>query len=1096
MNIMRFVSARIFAAALCLAPFAAAMAQPAPAVPPIGAAARTQAGINPNYPNASDAAYGIVNDGQEGLPVLFTTTTSSAQLEISGTYYFQGVTLNDAGTAQLVATLPAGVTFPSTIVPNASNTYSVATHCGANVAQKFSSVSVAGQTVTLTLENGTTPTCSNETPGWFVIWPSAGINSPAATNNGSQYSPANRSLVHGMLAAQIQASPGSNTITVLGPNASLTATQSGTVLTVSAITGRELVVGDVISGTGFTTETISSFSSGTGGTGTYNMSVSQAIGSATAMTATTSDFSAGVDYTQFSNMAQIRSQAVLFDGSGTCGPQHVRVNATLSPTQISVTGLSCAISGASYSQLWWGPMTFATTNAINTFNNTAKSMVGETCDLPNGNAGNTDYTSTISSIADPFHATFAGGNFGAANTVAFGRISCGTDNSGSATAGTGINGLMAATWSGTTKGSSVVYIPAGYSLLYLNPSYQGLGSVKLCTDSIGSAGRLIYAANNEMPIEPADCAPVPNPKISFARTLPPKALPPIAAGGTLTVDLVGDSNCVPGSNTLGEMGSSSEVIREQIQAAYPGRTVKINNRCIGSTTLAMFDVNTPACGSCGGPGIPPSSYLVTVAGWYTNPSATWASYVENDAPDLIVPWFTNDDCTFLWGSWWSVNTQFQSASWNSTAGKSPYVWWITPRPAIMQGNAGYTNNALNVCLNSNAMFMRSAILSGDYPAMNTSGALMGLIDLNVAENVAWTGWDPDQHELRRQLSMGFPNTLPNAGPRFQFPITWSAPVIDYGTGFYWQYAANITTAQFFGSSYYTGIKLPLGGGTLEAPATVGGSSSTVTFAYPGNELDVGYDSGSGNFNYIGYLFKVSATATCSISSGTLTKLVCTTSIAHEGMAYASVEVPGAGSSTCLFTAGSNCFEGQIQSVSADGKTLTFTGAASALSSGSVTIEMWHTFAGAAGTPVVSSASATIASSGTSGLQFFTQEQGHTVKVWANGPSYPDIYSGPVSRFGGPYTPIIDTMTHPATATSENNSFQTMSDGNPIATEDNGSFPTYTPTLDQTEMYGAWYGTPTAQAGISPYGGEGAAHADAIYAEQVMRRLLIQELALQ
>lgn len=57
---------------------------------------------------------------------------------------------------------------------------------------------------------------------------------------------------------------------------------TGTVLTISAVTNGALKVGDTISGTGVTAgTTIASLGTGTGGTGTYNVSVTQTVGSTT-----------------------------------------------------------------------------------------------------------------------------------------------------------------------------------------------------------------------------------------------------------------------------------------------------------------------------------------------------------------------------------------------------------------------------------------------------------------------------------------------------------------------------------------------------------------------------------------------------------------------------------------------------------------------------------------------------------------------------------------------------------------------------------------------------------------------------------------------
>lgn len=66
--------------------------------------------------------------------------------------------------------------------------------------------------------------------------------------------------------------------------ATFTATIATTVLTVSAVAAGVIAVGQTISGVGVTPgTTIISLGTGTGGTGTYNLSVSQTVGSATVM---------------------------------------------------------------------------------------------------------------------------------------------------------------------------------------------------------------------------------------------------------------------------------------------------------------------------------------------------------------------------------------------------------------------------------------------------------------------------------------------------------------------------------------------------------------------------------------------------------------------------------------------------------------------------------------------------------------------------------------------------------------------------------------------------------------------------------------------
>ena len=74
------------------------------------------------------------------------------------------------------------------------------------------------------------------------------------------------------------------TLTSTAPTAAFTASQSTTVLTVSAITAGNLGVGTQVYSAGVLVGTIISLGTGTGGTGTYNMNTSATVSSA-AMTA-------------------------------------------------------------------------------------------------------------------------------------------------------------------------------------------------------------------------------------------------------------------------------------------------------------------------------------------------------------------------------------------------------------------------------------------------------------------------------------------------------------------------------------------------------------------------------------------------------------------------------------------------------------------------------------------------------------------------------------------------------------------------------------------------------------------------------------------
>jgi hypothetical protein len=86
--------------------------------------------------------------------------------------------------------------------------------------------------------------------------------------------------------------------------ASFTATQSGTTLTVTAVGSGTLSVGDFVDGSGVDPATyITALGSGTGGTGTYTVSVSQTVGAPTAMTA----HAPGVTYDSVSGGFQVNS---------------------------------------------------------------------------------------------------------------------------------------------------------------------------------------------------------------------------------------------------------------------------------------------------------------------------------------------------------------------------------------------------------------------------------------------------------------------------------------------------------------------------------------------------------------------------------------------------------------------------------------------------------------------------------------------------------------------------------------------------------------------------------------------------------------------
>ena len=116
---------------------------------------------------------------------------------------------------------------------------------------------------------------------WVNILASTGVAPPTLPTTSN----ANWQVFRNPLAGQSFTTPisdgGTHTDPVYGA-VSVTAAIAGTVMTVSAVGSGKLKVGQTISGSGVTAGTkISSLGTGTGGTGTYNVSVSQTVSSTT-----------------------------------------------------------------------------------------------------------------------------------------------------------------------------------------------------------------------------------------------------------------------------------------------------------------------------------------------------------------------------------------------------------------------------------------------------------------------------------------------------------------------------------------------------------------------------------------------------------------------------------------------------------------------------------------------------------------------------------------------------------------------------------------------------------------------------------------------
>lgn len=103
------------------------------------------------------------------------------------------------------------------------------------------------------------------------------------------------------------------------PGAVGSATISGTVMTASAPDSGAWAVGETISGSGVTAATITSLGTGTGGAGTYNISVSQTVGSPVTVTGTTMTRGKVYVGTQIGSNATAYGYTSAYNAGGTTG---------------------------------------------------------------------------------------------------------------------------------------------------------------------------------------------------------------------------------------------------------------------------------------------------------------------------------------------------------------------------------------------------------------------------------------------------------------------------------------------------------------------------------------------------------------------------------------------------------------------------------------------------------------------------------------------------------------------------------------------------------------------------------------------------------
>ena len=143
--------------------------------------------------------------------------------------------------------------------------------------------SITATTLTVTtftsgiLTIGSTITGSGVTAGTTITGygTGSGLNTGTYTVSASQ-TVASTTITRSILATTVTGQP------IVGPTAVVTASISNTTMTVTSVTSGALTVGTYVSGTGVTSGTyITALGTGTGGTGTYTINVSQTVASTT-----------------------------------------------------------------------------------------------------------------------------------------------------------------------------------------------------------------------------------------------------------------------------------------------------------------------------------------------------------------------------------------------------------------------------------------------------------------------------------------------------------------------------------------------------------------------------------------------------------------------------------------------------------------------------------------------------------------------------------------------------------------------------------------------------------------------------------------------
>jgi Flp pilus assembly protein TadG len=396
-------------------------------------------------------------------------------------------------------------------------------------------------------------------------------------------------------------------------------TSAGTVLTVTSVTSGTLEVGSVISGSGVTSGTyITSFGTGTGGTGTYNVSASQKVAATAGETMTASYWGQQVNASGSTPTSASMSTANAFN-TGT--------------TWAAVTDLGTPTSEATTSSKI---LTFP--SGVVTTKITAGMTVADTTTpsaIPSG--------TTVSSVSTSANTVTLSSNVtvSAGDLITFGTsISAGTGGWPWWGTGTSISSVSTSTAPGSATLSATPTGPGVLQgdMIIAAPLYQivGFGNDYRTSDTASS----LNSSSNIVKITGSGCLGTPGglgtyyaDAISAAQSaLVAEQAARVSAGGqggTNVIVLLTDGNATSSSTQMGPLKSTSNECQAAVTAAQTAAAAGTKVYAVyyddnGTGSTCTYDTGSYA-------GAAPDGACYTLQQIANSPGTTTGTYVNDPA---------------------------------------------------------------------------------------------------------------------------------------------------------------------------------------------------------------------------------------------------------------------------------------------------------------------------------------------------------------------------------------------------------------------------------------------------------------------------------